>query len=183
MNADILNKIAETFSNILTLENISFVLGLIGTTGTAWSLVSSRKRLRVHISNMVYRTDLKTLVIVALFENRSNLPISITNVTLMAAEKELSFEPYPRCVSEYYHKKGSEIVDKKFLYNIAFPVSLSQLEAASGHLLLDISQEDFEKLPTHLTLKVYSSRGRVQKKQLNTSVIKLTKMNDSQLLL
>lgn len=158
----------------VTFDNIVAALALIGSAGTAWSFISSRKRLHIQISNIVYRTELNTLAIAILFENRSRLPISIIDITLIVGEKEVSFEPFPRCVSEYFHKKGSEIVDKKFLYNLNFPVSLSQLGAESGYLLLDISQEDFEKLPTHLTLKVRSSRGLAQKKLLNTEKIKLT---------
>lgn len=180
MNAEILNKIIEILPNIFTLQNISFGLGLFGSVGTAWNLISSRKRLRIQIADSAYRTDRKTLVIVVTFENRSRLPISITDATLIAGEKEFSFEPYPRCVAEYFHKKGSEVVDKQFLYNLSFPVSLSQLGAASGYLLLDISQEDFEKLPTRLILKVHSSRGLAQKRLLNTEEIKLTTLSDIQ---
>lgn len=177
---DFLNHFVEMLESTFTIQNISFILGLIGSAGTAWSFINSRKRLIIQLSDIAYRTDIKTLVIVIVFENRSRLPISITDVTLIAEEKELSFEPYPRCVAKYSHKEGSEVVDRKFLYNLAFPVSLAQLEAASGHLLLDISQEEFEKLPTQVTLQVRSTRGRVQKKQLSSSDIRLTKSTSTQ---
>lgn len=175
-----IQPIIRFFLKYITFQNITFILGLIGSLGTLWTFIASRKNLHIKIADMVYRTDIQTFIIVIIFENRSRLPISITEITLSAGENELYFEPFPRCVSEYFHKKRAEVVDKKFLYNLSLPVSLSQLGAESGHLLLDISQEDFEKLPTQLTLKVHSTRGRVQKKQLSVQDIRLTKSPHNQ---
>lgn len=177
---DKLQSIFNFLSAYITFQNITFVLGLIGSLGTTWNFITSRKKLRIKVTDMIYRTDIHTFIIVITFENRSRLPITITNITLSVVKNELSFEPFPRCVSEYFHMNGSEVVDRKFLYNLSLPVSLPQLGAESGHLLLDISQEDFEKLPTQLTLKVHSTRGLVQKKQLSTEDIRLTKSPHSQ---
>ena len=40
----------------VTFDNIVAALALIGSAGTAWSFISSRKRLHIQISNIVYRT-------------------------------------------------------------------------------------------------------------------------------
>lgn len=176
---DKFQPIIDFLSTYITYQNITFVLGLIGSLGTAWTFITSRKNLHINITDMVYRTDINTFVIVVVFENRSRSPISITDITLFAEENEISFAPYPRCVAEYEHLHGEEVVDRKFLYNLVFPLPLSQLGAVSGSLLLDISQEDFEKLPTQLILKVRSTRGLVQKKRLNVRDIRLTKSSDN----
>ena len=166
-------EILEILKTLLTKENITFVLSLIGSVGTFFTIWNSRKRLRCNISDVGYNTERKILMLSLIFENRSRIPISITNASLSINGSERYFEPYPRCVSEYSLYHGKELVDRKFLYNAAFPIALSALGASSAHLLLELSQEEFEMLPTQLNLIIRSTRGREQKKQLESTAIRL----------
>lgn len=61
------------------------------------------------------------------FENRSQLPIAITDVHVFLNNHELTVEKYPLCVEEYSHLHGKEVVDRKFLYNLEFPIAIQQL--------------------------------------------------------
>lgn len=173
-----ITKVIDFLAKFLTFQNISFILGLIGSAGTVFNILNSRKRLICSVSKSVYRTDIQTLVLVVCFENRSRLPISVTNMTIDINGTEQDFEEYPRCVSYYRKQVGNETIDRNILYNLNFPVSLSQFGAVSGYLLFDISQEDFEKLPTQMNLKVHSTRWMVQKKRLKKLDIKLTSMSE-----
>lgn len=160
----------------ITKDDITFILAVIGSLGTIFSLVSSflvmRKNLRVTVSNAVYRKEFHILMISLTFENRSRLPIAITSVKVFSLNGELPVEKYPRCVNEYTHRHGKEVVDRKFQYNLEFPVDIAQLGAVSGSILLEISPKEFESLPTPLIVQVHSTRGRVQKIKLNLNQIK-----------
>lgn len=160
----------------ITKDDITFILAVIGSLGTIFSLVSSflvmRKNLRITISNAVYKKEFHILMVSLTFENRSRLPIAITSIKVFSWGSELPIETYPRCVNEYTHRHGREVVDRKFLYNLELPVDIAQLGAASGSILLEIFPKEFESLSTPLTVQVHSTRGRVQKIKLNLNLIK-----------
>ena len=160
----------------ITKDDITLIIAIIGAIGTLYSMVSSlwikRKNLKISISNAAYRKDLHTLMLPISFENRSHLPITVTSVRIFSLENELHVSEYPRCVNEYTHRHGSEIVDRKFQYNLNFPIGIGVLGAVSGCILLDISPKEFEKISTPLTVQVRSTRGLVQKKQLEPNSIR-----------
>lgn len=157
-------------STLLTRENITLALSIFGTIGTLITFISSfmtkRKNLRIKISDSVYNRTLKMLTFACSFENRSQLPIAVTSVGFILDGREFPPVKYPKCVEEYARRHGDEVVDRKFLYNLNFPVDIQQLSSASGYILLAISQEEFEKLSTPVIVQVYSTRGRVQQIKL-----------------
>ena len=175
-----LNNETEILKTLFTKENITFILSLIGSASAFFTFWNSRKRLKCHISDAGYNAERKILVLSLILENRSRIPISVTNISISINGSEKTFEPYPRYVSQYYHFHGRELVDQKFLYNAVFPIALSQLGAASAYLLLALSQEEFEKLPTQMNLIIRSTRGLEQKKQLKLTAIRLIDKSEIQ---
>lgn len=159
-----------------TRENITLALSIFGAAGTLITFISSlmakRKNLKIKISDSVYNRVLKTLIFVVSFENHSHLPIAITSVRFILDGHVFSPVKYPKCVEEYTRKHGNEVVDRKFLYNLNFPVDIQQLGSTSGHILLAISQEELEKLSTPVIVQVHSTRGRVQQIKLPHDSIK-----------
>lgn len=170
-----LNSAIQNISKLITRENITLLLSIFGSVGTIFSLVSAfmskRKNLKINVAAAAYSQTFHLLKITFSFENRSQLPITIINLKFFSGEHELKIEEYPRCVKEYAHRHGSEVVDWIFLYNLNFPVDIHQLGAVSGDVLLDISPKDFESLSTQLTVEVHSTRGQVQKIQLDRNSI------------
>lgn len=167
---------STSISRLLTRENITLALSIFGTIGTLVTLTSSyltkRKNLKIILASSTYRRDLERLVLSMTFENRSRLPIAITSVSIIKDNKELNLAPYPSCVGEYTHRYGTEIVDRKFEYNLKLPVDIQQLSAVSGFVLFDVSPTELENLPTPLMLLIHSTRGRVQKIELPSDQIK-----------
>lgn len=161
---------------LVTKENITLALSIFGAVGTLITFVSGYiqnwKNLRIIISNATYNQNLYMLLLSVTFENRSRLPIAVTTLSLFSKQNEILPFKYPKCVEQYAHRQGSEVVDRKFLYNLNFPVDIQQLSAASGYVLFEISPEDFERFSTHLTLQVRSTRGSAQKIQLDPNLIK-----------
>lgn len=150
-----------------TRENITLGLSIFGAFGTLITFVSTyltkRKNLKIYFSDVAYKKQLHLLVVPITFENRSQLPIAVTSIACSFNGEEHPLVDYPRCVESYSRREGQEVVDRKFLYNLNFPVTIQQLDAISGRILLELSPKDLEKLSTHLTFQVYSTRGKVQK--------------------
>lgn len=161
---------------LFTRDNITLAIAVLGAVGTVFSFLSSymtkRKNLRININTITYKTDINQLVLITTFENRSQLPISVISVSLMVNKQEITPVRYPSGVGEYIRKNGNEIIDRKFEYNLKFPVDIQQLCAASGYILFDVSREELESSSTPLTLTIRSTRGLAQKTELPLSLIK-----------
>lgn len=161
--------------NLLTRENITLALSIFGAIGTLFtfltSYLSKRKNLKIKIIKSSYRTDMHMLLITLTFENRSVLPIAITSIKCFTDRQEFPLFEHPICVKEYAHSRGKEVVDRKFLYNINFPIDIQQLSAFSGSIVLELSQKELETLSTPLTLQVFSTRGKAQKIELKKDQI------------
>lgn len=162
--------------HFFTKANITLFLSIIGSLGTIITLISSfyvkRKNLKIKIGNVKYKRDQKQMLLDIAFENRSYLPISITSVRIFLNNRELEIEDHPSCVGEYSHFHGTEVVDRKFAYNLDFPVTLQQLGASSGKILLEFSPEELENPSTPLIFQVRSTRGKVQQIELPCEQIK-----------
>lgn len=160
----------EIITKLLNRENITLFLSIFGSIGTLITFISSflhtRKNLKVKVNKAGYKNSSQTMLISLTFENRSRLPISVTSISVFISGAEIIPESYPKCVEWYSHKEGLEVVDRKFLYNLNFPVDVQPLFAVSGHILLDVPPKEIERLSTPLILKVHSTRGRVQEIEL-----------------
>lgn len=139
--------------DLLTRENITLALSIFGAIGTLFTFLTYM------------------LLITLTFENRSVLPIAITSIKCFIDKKEFPLFEHPICVKEYAHSRGKEVIDRKFLYNINFPVDIQQLSAFSGSIVLELSQKELETLSTPLTLQVFSTRGKAQKIELKKDQI------------
>ena len=162
--------------SLITRDNITLLLSVIGALGTCITLISSflhkRKNLKIHITDAEYNKNQNQMLLTLAFENRSQLPIAITSVRIFLNGHELSAAKYPICVSQYTHRHGSEVVDRKFLYNLNFPITIQQLGAFAGKMLLEFSPKELENPSTPLTLQVHSTRGKVQQITLPCDQIK-----------
>lgn len=167
---------SELTSTFLTRENITLALSIFGSIGTLITFISSyltkRKNLKIHIVSSTYKQNLQRLVLIITFENRSRLPISVTSTSAIINGNEYELLQHPHCVGEYTHKHGNNVVDRKFEYNLRFPSDIQQLSAISGYLLFDVVPKELENLSTPLILQVHSTRGLVQKIELQPNQIK-----------
>ncbi len=157
-------------------ENITLALSLFGAIGTFFTFISTcfskRKNLKITVNRIAHNNNIAMMSVT--FENRSSLPITIVSVNLKSGNRIIHFDEYPKCAKEYKHLNGTEIVDRKFLYNLNFPVSIDQFGASSGYILLEISQEDLERISTPLIFQVHSTRGSVQEIALQRDLIQCT---------
>lgn len=166
----------DFISATFTRENMTLALSIFGSVGTLITFISSyltkRKNLKICITSCVYRKDLRRLIFVVTFENRSRLPIAITSISAIINTKNVESLSYPYHVGDYVYRSGKEILDSKIEYNLKLPADISQLSALSGYVLFELSPEEIESLATPLTLLIHSTRGRVQKIELKSNQIK-----------
>lgn len=164
------NTMFETFTELLTRDNVTLALSIFGSLGTLITLITNflvyRKNLKIHISDAFYLSDRKLLYIKVLFENRSRLPISITKISLSINKEIFTPTKLTHCVHDYKNKDGEEIVDRIFTYNSQLPKMISALGAECGYIIFDIPEEVMQNLSTPLSYSIYSTRPGVQRIEL-----------------
>ncbi len=145
------------FKSLLTRENITLAIALLGAVGTVSSWIyrffSSRKKLDISLLK-VFEPH-KSLVVYVSFQNRSRLPISINTIGVVFGERVYQCEPVAHVVysSEVNGRKVSEI------RTMSFPVNLSPLSGSSGFVEFELPSDELKNLSTRLTLQVSSNRG------------------------
>lgn len=163
-------------NELLTQENITLALSIFGSIGTLITFISSylskRKNLKINIISATYKKSPDRLILVITFENRSCLPIAVTSISVTLHGEKLEPLRHPHCVGEYTQRSGDEVIDRKFTYNLQIPADIQQFGAASGYILFDISPEELQNQSTLLILAICSTRGRVQKIELQPHQIK-----------
>ncbi len=166
------------FQALFTRENITLFLSIFGSLGTLITFISAyltkRKNLKIKISSPTYSLNLQKLMLSLSFENYSHLPLAITAISININNNAFLPSRYPQCVGEYIHRRGKEIIDRKFEYNLKLPADIAQLSAISGVILFDVSPKELENLSTPLILRVLSTRGKEQKIVLQPDQIKWT---------
>lgn len=158
----------DTLKELLTQDNITLALSIFGSLGTIITIVSkvlvNRKNLSFSVASITYRYE--KLYINMSFINKSRLPISIISVSLKVNNHIYESVPYPENVGKHTLREGKEIVNRIFMYNILFPLSIGSLNASSGFIAFDVSKEAIQSPSAPLTLLIHSTRGLKQKVKL-----------------
>lgn len=159
-----IQTIIDFASRIFTKDNITFALALFGSAGTAYTLFSQRRKFSVCIHYYSYKN--RSLIMYVSFTNNSHLPISISNVSVVIDNICYPCVYVPAKVLDYTHRIGKEIVGKKEIMSIQFPVSLLALAGSSGYLYFDTLPDTCPDAPTEVTLEVSTSRGKAKRMKL-----------------
>lgn len=160
--------IMDSINRIFTKDNITFVLAVFGSLGTAYTLLSQKRKFSVSIHYYSYKN--KALLMYVSFTNHSHLPISISNVSVVIDNVCYPCVYVPTKVLDYTHRIGKEIVGQKEIMSIQFPISLLALAGSSGYLYFDTLPDTYPDAPTELILEVSTSRGKA--KRMKLSVLK-----------
>ena len=75
-----------SIKSLLTKDNITLALSIFGSIGTllSWlfSITKNRKNIDIKIAGRRFSNNTNFLLVYMLFENRSSLPISITDISV-----------------------------------------------------------------------------------------------------
>ena len=154
--------IFDFFLRLLTRDNVTLLLALIGTAGTIYTFVTQRLNLKVTVLSS--RAD--PFLLELQFENLSSIPISITLIKLKVGKEEFLL---PRVASvafpeqkmpTYYREPAREAV-----LTLDFPVRLESFGALRGYIgfppevqTLCSKSEQTDSIPA--TLIVATTRGK-----------------------
>lgn len=157
-----------------TKENITFLLGLIGTIGTAITFINAQIKKRTNFSIKVARFSIgeKGILAYLMFLNNSHSPVTITSVSICINNVYYPAVLTPQEVCHTVHRSKNEIVDTHSEYSIVFPIALSGQFATSGYVYFPLPQGTFVPSTRIFSLKVCTSNGM--------AVEKLLELNESQ---
>lgn len=151
----ILNSVKE----IVTFENITFLLGLIGSVGTAWQVIQSRRKIRLSLPYFGYSAEKQLALAYIQFDNLSNSAVSITDVSIVINGITYPCNKLPTIVASLDRKIGGKIISSDILYNMSLPVCLSGYGGSSGYFVFQIPLESVPPDSTHRTFLISTSRG------------------------
>lgn len=152
----------------LTKENITFILALFGSFGTLCVFISTllQNSVNLDISIVEYSADNKTAILYMMLDNRSHLPISITNISIWNHAVLYSCLPTPEIVKFNIRHCNKEEVFREAVKTIPLPINLPSLSGTSGYLYFVIPQENFEIDSKSLTVEVSTNRHKKFQKTL-----------------
>nr|DAG18119.1 MAG TPA: hypothetical protein [Caudoviricetes sp.] len=151
----ILNSVKE----IVTFENITFLLGLIGSVGTAWQVIQSRRKIRLSLPYFGYSAEKQLALAYIQFDNLSNSAVSITDVSIVINGITYPCNKLPTIVASLDRKIGGKTISSDILYNMSLPVCLSGYGGSSGYFVFQIPLESVPPDSTHRTFLISTSRG------------------------
>lgn len=165
--------------NLLTKENITFILAVIGSLGTIIGGIYQLfiRRIATDILIEGYNLTDKSILFYISFINKSHIPISITDILLTIDNKQYLCRKTPVRVFYETHKQGARIISHYDYNNLMMPITLSSLAGVSGYVLFEFPLKDFPKHPTDLIFEVSTNRHKVIRKKLSLEQVPLLRNN------
>lgn len=151
------------------MQTFTFILALIGSIGTAYTVIMSFywNRISIDVSIADYSLSNDCVILYMVFTNNSRLPIAITDVRIWNKCIPYSCSKDPHVVRIITRKNNQNITYKEATKSIPFPVTLPCLSGTSGFLYFQIPQENFEVASKSLTVELSTNRHVTLRKKLS----------------
>ena len=156
---------------IETLKTIGSITGILGfiisIINFAYFFVIRRKKLNIRFGDIgvrEYYSPNDILKVHFSFENKSQLPISVTRIQLIINEQLYDCYRIPVVIEEVIRKRNNEVYDKDTLKSVHTPVNLSPLNAESGFFAFLIPRGILSNDETALTFRICTNRGKAIQK-------------------
>ena len=154
-----------------TRDNITLVLAILGSAGTAISWLSSylhsRKSLHMQIERICkFKNSVVAYVTIL---NKSTSPISISCISVKVSGKLYTGYHVPLRSIHIDKSSDGKTFASHDCITMSFPINLGEQSGASGYLMFDIPAALLENLETALTFVISSNRGRPLEKKLSFS--------------
>lgn len=148
-------------------ENLTSILGVLGFAisliNLIYNLYHRRKKLNIEI--LAYHIDFQNRHNVYItFINKSTLPISITQLSLIINNKKFLVKKFQESFYSGLKNVDDNTFDKLIKYS-SFPINVDMLSSNQCYVRLDF-QLELETLPKILTFEVGTNRGLIKKVQL-----------------
>ena len=163
MNQQTISVLSKLFSSVFTFDNLTFVLGLIGSLGTAWGIFQSRVRIDMKVIKYGHSEN-KILIYVA-FYNKSRLAISINGISLKISDTYYSCTELPTRVDHRTYYIGKEITGQSNYFNMNMPINISGLAGTSGYILFELPKDTDILESNQMTFLISPNRGSAIEKK------------------
>lgn len=152
-------SILKSAKGIITFENVSFMLGLIGSAGTAWQVIQSRRKIRLSLPYFGYSAEKQLALAYIQFDNLSNSAVSITDVSIVINGITYPCDKLPTTVASSERKIGGKTVSSNSLCNAPLPVCLSGYGGSSGYFVFQIPLGSAPPASTQQMFLISTNRG------------------------
>ena len=159
---------AKEIWDYLQLDDVTTAIAIISLmltlAGIIWRLATERRCLRVRVVEYFYSED--GVYFVMLFENRSKLPISITQISLCTnVETDCVFlKTHIGSRRKKPFSDGNAVqID---YYTLPMPIPIQGLGAAGGYVLFDGPEHGLKRSAKSASFLIRTSRGRPYKMKL-----------------
>lgn len=147
----------------ITKENITLVLAIIGSVGTAISCINRFLQSRIKLSLILYgfrKTDKGLLMYVGI-SNKSQMPISITSISLKIDEDSFNCKEIPERVVENIYRSNGVEYGRDDKYSMLMPISLSSLFSACGYVYFELPPQVLKSVSTQATFLIHTNRNKI----------------------
>lgn len=152
-----------TMNNLLDI--ISILAFLISVYLLVDKIISSRVSIDLKVLNFKVYDNVEAQFLI-MFENRSNLSISITGIHILGNNTLYSCYFQPRRVKESTRRINNEVIERLTTSTLALPINLTPLGGTTGYISFRDGLEDLVQPEKILNLQVDTNRGRVKKSLL-----------------
>lgn len=151
------------------MDKLTFILALIGSLGTAYSVIMTFYWHRVSIDcNIIEYCPTKDALIAYMsFTNNSRLPISITDICIWNDCVLYSCVHTSEIVKFIGRESNNEQVYKEAIHSAPLPINLPSLSGASGYVYFLFPQENFQVSSKSLTVELSTNRYLTLRKTLS----------------
>lgn len=160
----------DQISNTSDINVWTIISGVLGIAGFIISLINlihyfiSRKiNLEITFLEYAHRNYIKgnrRLIVHYQINNKSQLPISITNIQVLVNNKLYS-EDYETHEILAYKRIAKDVNEYVPTYNKHLPINLDCLQSNSGYLVFSISEDIFPKIDEGLIFQICTNRNKV----------------------
>lgn len=147
----------------------TFVLALIGSLGTAYSVIMTFYWHRISIDcNIVeYCPSKDALIVYMSFTNHSRLPISITGICVWNDCVLYSCVHTPEIVKTVSRTLNNGQTYQEAIHSASLPINLPSLSGTSGYVYFLFPQGNFEVSSKSLTVELSTNRHMTLRKTLS----------------
>ena len=160
---------------ILTRDNVTFAIALIGCLGSLYTLISASVANRQNLDFRIlghFIPESQSIILYISFENKSRLPVSITGISVIYNEIPYPCQEIPVKVYETTTRRNrTEILSHHEYFSMSIPIFLPGLGGTSGYVYFEAPEEIFQPDTTHLTFQVTTNRGKAIKRTLPLGVL------------
>lgn len=155
------NTVLSASSAMSIMDWITFGIAVAGFLMSLATWVKDFITQRKHIEGKVLniKSYQSVTYIDLLIENRSRLPISITDISLFLGDSAYRCTPLPKLILEHTKSRKGEVYERTMKYSTPMPIQISNLGATTVVALF----EGMKRLPpddaTHLNLSISTNRG------------------------